>query len=65
MHSNYFEINLFEFKLLQYSWHEDWTLNAIHGQALAIALKSNQAVVDINLQHNDCGYEGAEACEHT
>ena len=65
MCSKYFEINLFEFKLLQYSWHQDWTLNSIHGQALATALKLNNTVVDINLPHNDCGDEGAEACEHT
>ena len=38
------------------------TLNAFHvGQALATALKSNNAVVDINLAYNGlCGDEGAE-----
>ena len=36
----------------------------IHGQALAVALQSNQTVVDINLARNGkCGNEGAEACE--
>ena len=64
-YSKYFEISLFEFKLPQYSLHQDSTLNAFHGgQAWATALKSNKTVVDINLAGNyDCGNEGAEACE--
>ena len=48
------------------SRHQNWiALNAFHGrQALATALKSNGTVVDINLaENNDCGDEGAEACE--
>ena len=68
MYSKDFEINLylFDFKLLQYSWHQDWTLNAFHGgQALATALKLNNTVVEINLaQNGNCGNKGAEACEH-
>ena len=49
---------------LFYSLHQDSTLNAFHGQALATALKSNESVGDINLAKNDgCGNEGAEACE--
>ena len=49
---------------LFYSLHQDSTLNAFHGQALATALKSNESVVDINLARNDrCGNEGAEAFE--
>ena len=65
MYSKCFEINLFEFKLPQYSCHQDSTLNAFHGgQVLATALKSNKTVVDINLARNErCCDEGAEACE--
>ena len=63
MYSKCFEINLFEFTLLFLASRFD--LNAFHGQALATALKSNNTVVDINLAGNDdCGDEGAEACEH-
>ena len=49
---------------LFYSLHQDSILNAFHGQALATALKLNNTVIDINLAENDCGNEGAEACEH-
>ena len=49
---------------LCFSLHQDSTLNAFHGQALATALKLNDTVVDLNLAQNDgCGNEGAEACE--
>ena len=51
-------------KSLFYSLHQDSTLNAFHGQALATALKLNNTVVYIDLAQNDgCGNEGAEACE--
>ena len=62
MYSKYFEMNLLN--SLFYSLHQDSTLNAFHGgQALATALKLNDTVVDINLADNECGNEGAEACE--
>ena len=45
---------------LFYSLHQDSTLNAFHGQALATALKLNNTVIDINLACNECRDAGAK-----